>query len=271
MEEKTKIIVLKTQADWNNISDQIFDSNTLLKIEGSIELVFKDSSAPYIESRDSSAPRIVSRDSSAPRIVSLDSSAPHIVSWDSSGVLFRGCAEVNLEIHDHVSLHLENESATVLIFGFAVAFLFGKAKALKKSKTATVIKIPVIKLTVDSWLSKHSIQSEKKTVILFKRVSKDFKTQEGTQNETLWAIASEVEVKSWKPDMEECGAGKFHACGRPYFCDEFRNNPGDRYIAISILVADLYVWPTPQYPHKIAFRKGRVLYECDLMGKEIKK
>src|SRR3990167_2255941 len=68
----------------------------------------------------------------------------------------------------------------------------------------------------------------------------------------------------------ECGEGKFHACSRPYFCDEFRNNNGDKYIAIEIKKDDLYAWPNPVYPHKIAFREGKVLYECDKFGKEKK-
>lgn len=49
---------------------------------------------------------------------------------------------------------------------------------------------------------------------------------------------------------------------------EFRNLPKDRFIAISIKVADLYEWPNADYPHKIAFREGHVLYECDKFGKK---
>jgi len=37
----------------------------------------------------------------------------------------------------------------------------------------------------------------------------------------------------------------------------------DGHIAIEIKVSDLYEWKDdPQYPHKIGFREGKVLYEC---------
>jgi len=39
--------------------------------------------------------------------------------------------------------------------------------------------------------------------------------------------------------------------------------------AIKIAVADLYAWPQPRCPHKIAFRKGIVLHECNRFGKKL--
>lgn len=53
-------------------------------------------------------------------------------------------------------------------------------------------------------------------------------------------------------------------------CDEFRNEIGDRYIAIRVALVDVYVWEDhPSYPYKIGFRKGKVLYECDRFGEKI--
>lgn len=79
-----------------------------------------------------------------------------------------------------------------------------------------------------------------------------------------------IEHPTWEPEINECGKGKFHACSRPYFCDEFRDQKEDRYIAIEIQTKDLYEWENAQYPHKIAFRKGKVLYECDKYGIKLK-
>ncbi len=100
-------------------------------------------------------------------------------------------------------------------------------------------------------------------------MSKDFKTQENTVDETEWPFNSIVEHKNWNPKEKECGEGKFHACSYPYFCDEFRNGLNDKYIAVEIFVKNLYVWPNPKYPHKIGFRKGKVLYECDKYRKKL--
>jgi hypothetical protein len=119
------------------------------------------------------------------------------------------------------------------------------------------------------WLEDEGVQASKGKVVLFKRVSSDFKTQEGMPNETQWIVGSTVEHHAWNPTSEECGEGKYHACSRPFFCDEFRSKSGDRYVAIEIAVKDLYAWPAASYPHKVAFRKGKVLHECDKFSNQI--
>jgi hypothetical protein len=142
-----------------------------------------------------------------------------------------------------------------------------KIKVVKKSKTCSVIK-PTFPKGTEGWLNSQAVKSRNGTV-LFKRVSADLKTQENTPSETVWTIGETLTHPNWKPKEQECGPGKYHACSRPYFCDEFRSESTDRYIAIQIAKKDLYAWPEPQYPHKIAFRRGRVLYECDRYGTKL--
>lgn len=101
-----------------------------------------------------------------------------------------------------------------------------------------------------------------------KRVSKDFKTQEQTANETLWTIGETLTHLKWEPKAHECGAGKFHACAHPIHCDKYRTETGDRYIAIKVALKDTYVWKNGEHPNKIAFRNGTVLHECDVNGKK---
>ena len=99
-------------------------------------------------------------------------------------------------------------------------------------------------------------------VILYKRVSQDFKTQEDTPNETLWQVGTTVTHPNWNPDKTECGAGKFHACARPHWCDMFRNKTTDRYISIKVNIDDLHEWRVnPGFPQKIGFRSGTVIAE----------
>ena len=119
------------------------------------------------------------------------------------------------------------------------------------------------------WFETNGIE-KKGSVILYKKVSKDFKTQEGTENETRWKIGTTLNHPKWNPEERECGEGKYHACSKPYFCDDFRNGTDDKYIAIKINSKDLYEWKKPEYPHKIAFRKGKILFECDKEGSAIK-
>ena len=143
---------------------------------------------------------------------------------------------------------------------------FGLKLKYKKDKTCLIQKYKPL-----SYIDREGIPVRNASIVLFKRVSHDFKTQENTVNETLWKLNTTVMHSHWEPTINECGSGKFHACSRPYFCDMFRSIIGDRYIAIEIAKKDLYEWPNATYPHKIAFRMGKVLFECDRFGNKIEK
>jgi hypothetical protein len=206
-------------------------------------------STPYIVARGNSTPYIVARENSAPNIEAWENSAPHIEAWGNSTI-----HGMNLNVHTLLNL-----------FGFSMGVVpFNLKLKIKKSKQAIIQRVKP-----QGWFERNNI-AKKEKVILYKRVSEDFKTQENTSNETLWTIGSIVEHSAWNPKDNECGEGKFHACSRPYFCDEFRNQPEDRYIAIQIFRGDLFEWKNnPEYLYKIGFRKGTVIYECDRYGKKI--
>ena len=162
------------------------------------------------------------------------------------------------------------DSSTVTACGFAVVVLRESAKVGGKGRCAKVVrqKDPKAK-TLAQWIDINGAEAKGQFVTLYKRVSADLKTQEGGASETLWAIGSSLVVPKWDPDGSECGAGKFHGCPAPHYCDEFRSKPGDRYVAIKVAKKDCKVWPDAQYPHKIAFRAGTVLHECDKNGRKI--
>jgi hypothetical protein len=178
-----------------------------------------------------------------------ENSSPSIEAWENSSL--RG----------H---YIESKKTKISLLNFAIAILPFKLKLkIKKSKTALIQRFKPI----TCWFARNGLLKNQKTYILYKRVSDDFKTQEGTPNKTSWKIGTIVTHPNWCPDKNECGEGKFHAVSRPYFADEFRNQKGDRYIAIEIKKKDLYEWKAnPQYPHKIGFREGKVLYEVDRYG-----
>ena len=187
-----------------------------------------------------------------------------VVAWGNSSVEARGNSSV--VAWGNSSVRLFTAIKKLLLYGFSVCFkpFDLKFKIEKKSKHVCIQKIKPL-----DWFERNALE-KKQEIILYKKVSKDFKTQEGTSNETLWIIGSIVICKNWHPKDSECGVGKFHACSRPYFCDEFRNVVGDRYIAVEIDLKDVYEWKkNPQYPHKIGFRQGKVLFECDKFGKKI--
>jgi hypothetical protein len=229
------------------------------------------SSAPRIEARGSSAPRIEAWGSSAPRIEAWESSAPRIVAWGSSApsIVAWGSSAPRIEAWESAVLRLlglTTSRAKFVLNGFSVLMMDAKFKAnIQKGKHAVVQRVHDL-----GWFERNGVKKTKE-ITLYKRVSKDWKTQENTPNETVWAPDTTVDHKAWNPDEQECGPGKFHGCPKPYFCDEFRDVLGDRYVAIRVALKDLHEWKNPKYPHKIGFRKGVVLFECDWTGKAVKK
>ena len=115
-----------------------------------------------------------------------------------------------------------------------------------------------------SYIERNNIPVNRKYIFLYKKVSSEFKTQENTSNETIWAIGATLEHPDWNPSKEECGAGKFHACAKPHWCDRFRNIKGDKYIKIKVHINDIYEWTGRSFfPQKIAFRKGTIIEEVN--------
>lgn len=237
-------ITITTQAELDGLPDKL-NEFTRIYIKSSNRIIVR-------RARENSS--VEARENSS--VVAWGNSS--VEAWGNSSVVARG----------NSCIRCQSESCDIVLWGFAVLFLLVKKnKAKLKSKTATIIK-PIRKPGTDGWLKDEGVEGAKK-VILFKRVSSDWKTQENTENETLWTIGSTLQHQLWSPKDSECGDGKFHACSRPYFCDEFRSVKGDRYVAVKIAKRDLYAWPNADYPHKIAFRAGTVLYECDKHGKKI--
>jgi hypothetical protein len=198
----------------------------------------------------------------------------NVIAWENSKVIAWGNSNVeawgnsNVEARGNVGVHVFSDTSSVLLFSYAVAWLLTKTnKVICKSKTATKI-VPKQLKGMNGWFEANGIQPNR-TVILFKRVSVDWKTQENTPNETIWKPGMKLIHPNWNPTNRECGEGKYHACSRPYFCNEFRSLQNDRYVAVKVKKIDMYAWPNPSYPHKIAFRAGEVLYEVNNWGEKI--
>ena len=251
---------------WGNSSVVAWDDSSVVARDNSSVVAWDNSSVvagdnSIVEARDNSI--VEARDNSS--VVAWDNSS--VEARDNSSVEARGNSSV--VAWGNVCIHGLSNFVTITLFAFAVCYKLAKFKVQKKSKTCTVI-IPIYKKGTSAWLEREGIKSSGNKAILYKKVSKKFETQEDNNNKTLYKIGTIVEIKNWKPENDECGENKLHACSRPYFADEFRNNKGDRYIAIEVNIKDLYVWDNkPQFPHKVAFRKCKVLYEVDKFGHKL--
>ena len=195
-------------------------------------------------------------------VVALGNSS--VVAWENSSVVALGNSSV-VALGNSVVRIFSVYVKKIALYGFAVAIISATITVKIENKSEHCH----IQVTEDlGWFERNAVEKTP-TVTLYKRVSKYFKTQECTANETTWTIGTTLTVPNWNTD-NECGPGRFHAYSRPYFCDEFRSNKGDRYIAVEIKLEDLHEWKNdPQYPHKISFRMGKVLYECDKFGKQL--
>ena len=243
-----KIIIIKTQKEFNLIKTVMADEEVVFEADNiNIGCVLEVYGVLRLKGEINSSwdgRLILARGSSQVHSISRDSSQVHSISWGTSIISILG------------------QVSSLILHGFSVVMLpFNLKIKIKKEKLCIVQRVKSL-----PYLQREGVDANRGKVILFKRVSVDWKTQEGTKNETRWIPGSVLAHPNWEPDKQECGGGKYHACSRPYFCDEFRNMKGDKYIAIEIAKKDLYEWPDPSYPHKIAFREGRVLHECDKYG-----
>ena len=262
-------IKITSQSEWDALQDQ-FEEWTEIQIVATAQIIIgrRLGNSSVVAWGNSS---VVARDNSS--VVAWGNSS--VVARDNSSVEARDNSSVeawgnsSVEAWDQCVTRYFSSSVSLSSHGQAVIFQYvapDKAGMLA-GKTVIRIKTPG---STEAWLSTHGLVAQRGAVILFKRVSAEFKTQENTANETVWTIGSTLNHSNWNPTEEECGVGKFHACPKTYFCDEFRQSKGDKYIAIKIAVKDLHVWSkNPSYPHKIAFRAGTVLYECDKKGNQI--
>ena len=254
-----KTVIVKTQLEWDNLPKS-YQDHTIIEIRCESEIVIKTTpGSSTVRAYGSSTVRAY--DSST--VTAYDSST--VRAYDSSTV--RAYDSSTVTACNSSTVRAESNLSIITLLAFSVAFVKAKAtmKISIKSKSATVIKVVEPK-TVIEWLDFYGVEHSREAV-LFKRVSNDLKTQEKTDNETVWSIGSVLEHSNWNPSQKECGAGKFHACHHPSACDMYRDTSGDRYVAIKVAVNDMFVWKDdPQHPNKIAFRKGTVLYECDVNG-----
>lgn len=149
-----------------------------------------------------------------------------------------------------------------------------KAEAERQARRSAPLNRTEEKAVLD-WCAEKGLPVTDGKVVVYKRVSADYKTQVGyLDRETSYIIGSTVTHPNWNPRSSECGAGKYHACGTPRQCDPYcgmYDNGSDKYIALEVAVKDMFAWPARGrcHPNKIAFRTGKVLCRCNREGRKM--
>lgn len=143
------------------------------------------------------------------------------------------------------------------------------AVAIRRSPNAKVTGLLVVEAFEQSTdpkdgLAAVGVEMKRGKAVLFKRVGKDF----GTQNGIRYKPGTVVKAPDWDSGTAECGGG-LHFCGDPRGGDLFRSNEGDRYVACEVAVKDIVVHARASYPDKVKAPRCKVLFECDREGKAV--
>jgi hypothetical protein len=240
----SKEIIIRSQKEWDALPEK-FDEFTIVKIVDSVKIINLKKIPGQSTVSASGQSTVYAYGQST------------VYAYDQSTVSAYGQSTVSAY-----------GQSTVYAYGFSVAHCNSDTCKITTGKYAVIQKLFKAK-TLAQWIEIEGVKKEKGKLFLYKRVSKDFKTQEGNPHETDWAVDKKFKHLNWNPKENECGEGKFHACSHPVFCDEFRSTGGDKYVCISVAPKDCYLWPKASYPHKIAVRAGTVLYECDRFGEKV--
>jgi hypothetical protein len=197
-----KEIIVSSQVDFDALPNsfdeytRILIKNTTSKLvvkisrENSSVVAWENSS---VEARGNSS--VVARENSS--VVARENSS--VVAWGNSSVVAWENCVVRI-FSDYLK--------KIVLYGFAVAIV-SSTITVNIEKKSEYCHVQIIKSL--GWFENNGVEKTP-TVTLYKKVSKDFKTQENTKNETLWIIGSTLEHPAWNPNNGECGEGKFHAC-----------------------------------------------------------
>jgi hypothetical protein len=112
----------------------------------------------------------------------------NVVAWENSNVVAWGNSFVRAL----------SSKIRLVMNGFSILTI-DSSLALKFKKTKTVL---VQKHINTPYLEREGIKTVRGYVILFKKVSHDFKTQEKSINVTSWTIGSVVTHKKWNAEKE---------------------------------------------------------------------
>lgn len=271
--KKTKIVIDTPSDEHINLST--FKKNLTIEAVGESNIIATDSI--LLTARDNVRVEayynscIVARDNATVRAYDMSK----VIARDKSFVtLIQG----NVKAFNHARIHSDYDGKYYIYSSKVKVTGSGYGERFYTKENPTIINGSFLSLKSNQvWLENYYVKEDNGFVILYKRVSANFKTQMGTPQETDWEIGKTLIHPFWFPEAEECGSGKFHACDTPRSCDEFCYGCNDKYIAIKIHTSDLFSWGNmiswsigwANYPSKIAFRKGTVLYECDNEGKKI--
>ena len=256
------IIILgnSTATLWNNSIAYLHNNSTAILLNNSTASLYNNSTATLWNNSTASL-----YDNSSATLYNNSKAYLHN---NSKAFLYHNFSAIlrdnsTADLYDNSEATLYNNSKAILRNN-SKAILHDNSTAAIYSSVAKVEGKNAIKMfgnhkmTMKKWITFNQAEHDKNHLYLYKRVSKDFKTQEGTPNETIWTIGKTLKVPNWNT-QEECGEGKFHACADTSDCNQFRNRTTDIYIKLKVKKSDCHIFPNPMYLTNIAFKSAIVL------------
>ena len=184
-----KQIIVKTQEEFDKIrrverDEEVIFENSKIRISANMEIFGILRLKGEIDSEWGR--HLIGWGASQIHNVGWGSSQIHNEGWGSSQIhnVGRESSQIHNVGRGSSQIHNVGTCSSLTLFNFSVASIpFNLKLKIKKSKSAMVQKYKPI----TDWFDRNGIQKTA-NVILYKKVSKDFKTQEGTPNENLWVI-----------------------------------------------------------------------------------
>jgi hypothetical protein len=137
-----------------------------------------------------------------------------VEAWENSSVVARenssvvACGNSSVVAWGNSSIHLYSDFATITLFFLAVCWVKANGKVIKKSKTATVIKVPDFKSNIKNYEDRFPIKIENKKAILYKAVHKiDEKYIADYDKKTEYKLGRVIEIKCDNSVEKDCSFG----------------------------------------------------------------
>jgi hypothetical protein len=164
----------------------------------------------------------------------------------------------------HTIIRIMSNSVVILTAQQQAVLIYQNCKGCPKKKDATVqiVRTKKAKYTLENFINIYNVQKkskESKKIILYKFVQHDY--TDFYTSKIKYEIGKTVKAPDWDKNLNvECGGG-LHLSPSVEICKNFNKSNNGHALRCEVLISDIVVHPTPQYPNKIRCKKCFVVEE----------
>ena len=161
-------------------------------------------------------------------------------------------------------IRIMSNSVVILTAQQQAVLIYQNCKGCPKKKDATVqiVRTKKAKYTLENFINIYNVQKKSKgskKIILYKFVQHDY--TDFYTSKIKYEIGKTVNAPDWDKNLNvECGGG-LHLSPSIEICKNFSKSNNGHALRCEVLISDIVVHPTPQYPNKIRCKKCFVVEE----------